>query len=58
MILVFIESKVSLLSFIVLMAKNLNISHSGVFGGELRRIKARTLSSIEYFILEKWNLIV
>ena len=44
------ESNVSLLSSTVFMTEDLNISHSGVFGRELRRMKERTLLSTEYFI--------
>ena len=44
------ESNMSLLSSTVFTTENLNISHSGVFGRELRRMKERTLSSTEYFI--------
>ena len=44
------ESNMSLLSSTVFMTEDLNISHSGIFGRELRRMKERTLSSTEYFI--------
>ena len=52
------ESNVSLLSSTVLTMEDLNISHSGVFGRELRRIKERTLSSTEYFIPARRDSIV
>ena len=45
-----IELNVSLLSSTVLTTEDLNISCSGVFGREFRRMKERTLSSMEYFI--------
>ena len=52
------ESNTSFLSSTVFTTEDLNISHSRVFGRELRRIKERTLSSTEYFIPARRDSIV